>query len=49
MRARRYRLGLDEEDVAEEVLEEFEENQEESWAAVTFAGARALRENPIEP
>ena len=35
---RRYRLGLDEEDVAEDVLNEFEENQEESWTAVNFAG-----------
>lgn len=41
---RRYRLGLDEEDVAEDVLEEFEENQEESWAAVTFAGELLSRE-----
>lgn len=36
---RRYRVGLDEEDMAEEVLHEFEENQEESWTAVNFAGA----------
>ena len=35
----RARLGLDEEEIAEDVLEEFEENQEESWAAVTFACA----------
>ena len=32
-------MGLDEEDMAEEVLHEFEENQEESWTAVNFAGA----------
>ena len=34
----KYRIGLNEEDIAEDIQEEFEENQRESWAALKFAG-----------
>lgn len=42
----KYRIGLNEEDIAEDIREEFEENQRESWAALKFAGTlvRLIRE-----
>ncbi len=36
----KYRIGLSEDDVTEDIREEFEENQQESWAGLRFAGAR---------
>jgi hypothetical protein len=35
----KYRIGLNEEDVTEDITEEFEQNQKESWTALKFAGA----------
>ncbi|CAK0741175.1 hypothetical protein CVIRNUC_001305 [Coccomyxa viridis] len=34
----RYRIGLSEEEVTADIREEFEENQQESWAALRFGG-----------
>lgn len=34
----KYRIGLNEDEVTEDIREEFEENQRESWAALKFAG-----------
>ncbi|KAK9917370.1 hypothetical protein WJX75_003623 [Coccomyxa subellipsoidea] len=34
----RYRIGLNEDEMTEDIREEFEENQRESWAALRFAG-----------
>ena len=36
----KYRIGLSEDDVMEDIREEFEENQQESWAGLRFAGGR---------
>lgn len=36
----KYRIGLSEDDVTEDIREEFEENQQESWAGLRFAGGR---------
>lgn len=34
----KYRIGLNEDDMTEDIREEFEENQRESLAALKFAG-----------
>ena len=34
----RYRIGFSEEEVTEEIREEFEENQQESWEGLRFGG-----------
>lgn len=34
----KYRIGFSEEEVTEEIREEFEENQQESWAGLRFGG-----------
>ena len=34
----KYRIGLNEDEVTEDIREEFEENQRESWAGLKFAG-----------
>jgi len=34
----RYRIGFSEEEVTEDIREEFEENQQESWAGLRFGG-----------
>ena len=36
----KYRIGLSEDDMTEDIREEFEENQQESWAGLRFAGGR---------
>ena len=34
----KYRIGFSEEEVTEEIREEFEENQQESWEGLRFGG-----------
>ena len=36
----RYRIGLSEEEVTADIREEFEDNQQESWAALRFGGGQ---------
>ena len=38
----RYRIGLSEEEVTADIREEFEENQQESWAALRFGGEQRM-------
>lgn len=38
----RYRIGLSEEEVTADIREEFEENQQESWAALRFGGEHRM-------